>query len=78
MVLAHILINTKPGKEEEVFREIKGSDIDVKEMDLVYGEYDIVLKVKVDNIEDLRKVVVDKIRKMDGVERTTTLISAEL
>ena len=78
MVTAYILINTKPGKENEVLEKIKDTGINLMDATVVYGEYDIVLKVSVENIEEVRKVVIDYLRKIEGGERTTTLISAEL
>jgi len=76
MVQAYILINTKPGKEKEVLDEIKKIGIKLLDSSLLYGEYDIIIKVEVDNIEKLRSIVIDRIRQLDGVERTITLISA--
>jgi len=78
MVTAYILINTKPGKESEILDRIKQLCRGILESSVVYGEYDIVLKVSVENIEDLRNLVIDNLRKIEGIERTTTLISAEL
>ena len=78
MVIAFILINTKPSKEYEVLDKIKKSFDNILDSCVVYGEYDIILKVRVDNIEDLRKFVIDNLRKIEGIEKTTTLISAEL
>ncbi|HIP66697.1 MAG TPA: hypothetical protein EYH09_01045 [Candidatus Nanopusillus sp.] len=43
---------------------------------LLYGEYDIIIKIDAENIEKLRSIVLDIIRKLDGVERTITLIAA--
>jgi len=77
MIQAYILINTKPGKEEEILEKIgKINGLKVVDASLVYGEYDIVLKVEADNLEQLRNAVVSNIRKIEGVERTITLISA--
>ena len=76
MVIAYVLINTKPGKEREVLEKIKQMDIKLLDSALLYGEYDIIIKVEVDTIDKLRSIVLDKIRQLEGVERTVTLISA--
>jgi len=77
MIEAYVLINVKPGKEkalvEYVRKEIGNNLIS---SDVVYGEYDVILKVRVESFNDLRNVIVEKIRKLDYVERTITLIIA--
>jgi len=77
MIEAYILINVKPGKEKDlvdyVKREIGNNLIS---SDIVYGEYDVIIKVRVESFNELRNVVVEKIRKLDYVERTITLIIA--
>ncbi len=76
MVQAYVLINTKPGKEKEVLEGIKKMGIKLLDSSLLYGEYDIIIKIDAENIEKLRSIVLDIIRKLDGVERTITLIAA--
>jgi len=78
MVQAYILINTKPGKEKEVLEGIKKIGIKLLDYSLLYGEYDIIIKIDVENIEKLRSIILDKIRKLEGVDRTITLISATI
>jgi len=77
MIEAYVLINVKPGKEKDlvdyVKKEIGNSLIS---SDIVYGEYDVIIKVRVESFNELRNVVVEKIRKLDYVERTITLIIA--
>jgi len=77
MIEAYILVNVKPGKEkdlvENLTKEIGNSLISA---DIVYGEYDVIIKVRVESFNELRNVVVEKIRKLDYVERTITLIIA--
>ena len=77
MIQAYILINARPGKEEEVLEKIKEIEgLKVIDYSLVYGEYDIVVKVEVENLEKLRNIIISNIRKIEGVEKTITLISA--
>jgi len=77
VIEAYVLINVKPGKEKDLIdyikREIGNSLISA---DVVYGEYDVIIKVRVESFNELRNVVVEKIRKLDYVERTITLIIA--
>jgi len=77
MIEAYILINVKPGKEKDLVDYVKkeiGNNL--ISSDIVYGEYDVIIKVKVESFNELRNVVVEKIRKLDYVERTITLIIA--
>lgn len=72
MTLAYILINTETGNEYNVYESIK--DIrGVVETSIVYGVYDIVLKAETDDDEQLKEII-DKIRKVDTIKSTLTLI----
>lgn len=75
MIRAYVLINVKPGKEREVIEILKNSK-NIEDVSVVYGEYDVIAKVKAETLEELRKFVVEVIRTKDYVERTVTLIQA--
>jgi DNA-binding Lrp family transcriptional regulator len=66
------LIKTEGGKAKKVLQEIKALD-GVTEANGVYGSIDIIAKVEGD---DLASLVVDEIRRIDGVKNTNTLIVA--
>jgi DNA-binding Lrp family transcriptional regulator len=42
-----------------------------------YGVYDLIIKVKATTMEELREAVTHKIRTVDGVRSTLTLIMVE-
>lgn len=72
MTLAYILINTETGNEYNVYEAIK--DIrGVLETSIVYGVYDIVLKAETEGDDQLKQII-DKIRKVDKIKSTLTLI----
>ncbi len=74
MVTAYILIVVAPGKENQVAsRLLKMSE--VKDLGIVYGEYDIIIKVEVPSMEALQNFVL-KIRKDKNIDRTSTMIVA--
>ena len=73
MPIAFVLLNTKTGSEADVLRELKKIE-NIKEARLVYGAYDIVSRIESDSINDLKKIVTWKIRKMDYVTGTQTMI----
>ncbi len=73
MVTAFVLIMSKTGKEKEVLRDLHNLD-EVKEASIVFGDFDIVAKIDVQDMQELNELMVTKIRKMSDVSATTTLI----
>lgn len=69
---AYILIKTEGGKARDVLEDIKSMS-GIESADGTYGSYDLIVRAKA---EDLAGLVVDKIRKLDGVIDTNTLIIA--
>lgn len=76
MIEAYVLLRVKPGQDRSVFRKVKKLKR-VTEMDTVYGEYDLLIKVQVETMEDLDSFIFDTVRAIKGVERSTTLITIE-
>jgi len=76
MEIAYVLINCDLGYETEVIDELKHLD-NVKEANGVFGAYDILTKVESDSVEHLRDVITWKIRKLNRVRSTLTLIVPE-
>ncbi|RLF03207.1 MAG: Lrp/AsnC family transcriptional regulator [Thermoprotei archaeon] len=75
-MLAFVLISTEIGSEREVLEELKKID-EVKEAYVVFGVYDIVAKVVANNVDDLKGIVSNKIRRIGHVKTTLTMIVAE-
>ncbi|KYH41323.1 MAG: hypothetical protein AYL32_006080 [Candidatus Bathyarchaeota archaeon B26-2] len=76
MPIAFVLINAEIGSEGEVLkalREIEG----VKEAYSVYGVYDIIAKVEADSMDKLKDVVTWRIRRLNKVRSTLTMIVIE-
>jgi DNA-binding Lrp family transcriptional regulator len=76
MVEAFVFINTEIGAEDEVMDALIKLP-EVKEAMIVYGPYDLVVKVSADTAENLRKLITEKIRKIPKIKSTTTLIVAK-
>jgi len=76
MALAFVLINVELGKEKEVLDQLRSID-SVKEVNLVYGVYDIVVKVEADTTDKLKEIVTYKIRKLADIRSTLTMTVAE-
>ena len=73
MPAAFIVINAEMGSEEEVLDELKKLE-GVKEAYLVYGVYDIIAKVEADSMEELKEAVTWKVRKINKVRSTLTML----
>jgi DNA-binding Lrp family transcriptional regulator len=73
---AFVLINAEIGSEDEVLKQLKVLP-NVKESYVVYGVYDIVAKVSADTMDKLKEIVTWKIRRLDKVRSTLTMIVVE-
>ncbi len=76
MPVAFVLINAEIGSEDEVVTELRKVG-NVKESYVVYGVYDIVAKVEADSMDKLKEIVTWKIRRLDKVRSTLTMIVVE-
>ncbi len=74
MISAYVLINCDLGAEEDVISDIKTID-GVKEVHGTFGAYDIIAKVESDNQETLRDTIAWKIRKIERIRSTLTLMT---
>ena len=75
MAEAFILINTEIGAEEEVLKKLRGID-GVREAYMVYGVYDIIAKIEAEDLDRLKDIVTWRIRRLDRVRSTITMIIA--
>lgn len=76
MVHAFLLIRSDSGSEKEVLETLEDYE-EVKEADLIYGEWDIVIKLGMEgDISKLNDFILEKIRPLSGIKQTSTLIVA--
>lgn len=81
MPIAYVLLNSDLGSDETIISKVKEildseSSIDY-EVQGVYGVYDIVLKISSDSADNLRSVITNKIRRIDKVQSTLTMMVIE-
>ncbi len=76
LATAIVLLNTDIGAEDEVLEQLSTID-GVVEASVVYGVYDIVVKVRARTIEELKDVITNKIRKLPKVKSTLTMVVVE-
>ena len=72
---AFILAKLSPDSGMELLNEIRQDDF-VQEAYLIYGAFDMIIKVEVKNPEDLDEFIFNKLRTIRGVLDTATCICA--
>ncbi|MFP3133471.1 MAG: Lrp/AsnC ligand binding domain-containing protein [Nitrososphaeria archaeon] len=76
MPIAFVLLTVEPGKEEEVLAKLKAIP-EVEEAHRVYGVYDTIVKVNAQTPEKLKDTITWKIRKIENVKSTLTMLVVE-
>ena len=76
MATAYVLINCELGSEQKVIDQIRPID-GVKEVRGVFGAYDILAKIETASVERLLEIITWKIRKIDRIRSTLTLMGIE-
>jgi DNA-binding Lrp family transcriptional regulator len=78
---AYVLLNSDLGSDESIITEAKkilASEKNIQfEIQGVYGVYDIVLKITTDTTDHLRSIITNKIRKINKVQSTLTMMVIE-
>ena len=77
MEIGFVLIKILPRYEFHVYKKLKKLNEVVYAFPL-YGEYDFIVKIKMNNLENIGKIVFDKIRTIEGVKKTETLSGTKL
>jgi len=76
MATAYVLINCELGAEEEIIKQLKELD-GVTEVHGTFGAYDILSKIESSSVESLRETITWKIRKIDKIRSTLTLMGID-
>jgi len=63
-------------REDEVLRNLKPFP-EVKEAYMVYGVYDIIARLETETLQDLKEAISRKIRRLEKVLSTLTMIVVE-
>ncbi len=70
---AFVLMNADLGKENKLVKDLREIS-NVKEVYPVYGVYDVLMEIEADSMETLREIITAKVRKLDGIKSTLTMI----
>ncbi|MBP1908664.1 Lrp/AsnC ligand binding domain-containing protein [Methanolobus bombayensis] len=76
MVIGVTMVNVLPGSERIAYNELNRIE-GIKDIYHVFGEYDFVVIIEVDDLGTLNSIV-DIIREADSVTATQTIVGAEL
>ncbi len=77
MPKAYVLIVAKKGVQKEALLKPLMEIDEVKEAFQVLWNFDVVAKIIVKDIRQLKHTIISKIRQLPEVEKTVTLIAAE-
>ena len=69
---AFVLLNTELGQEAPVMDALKGVK-EIKEINSLYGVYDIIVEVEAESMNKVKEIVFNKVRRLDHVKSTITL-----
>jgi len=73
---AFVLFKTQPAHEREVYLSLIDHSA-VAEVHALYGEFDLLVRLSVDNPQNLAQMLMTDFRQIQGVKDTQTLIAVE-
>ena len=77
MAVGYVLVNVTPGMEIEAYHKIKSMK-NVDDITVLFGDYDLIVKLVADDLVSIAKSVVETIRPVKGVLNTKTLAGADI
>ena len=76
METAYVLINCDLGTELPIINSLKQMK-SVKEIHGIFGAFDIITKLENQDRDEIRKTVIENIRKLEHVRSTLTLMGVK-
>ena len=76
MAIAYVLLNSELGQDSTVETSLKDVP-EVKEVYAVYGVYDFIVKLEAVGMSELKDIITNKIRRIQNVHSSLTLITVE-
>ena len=74
-MFAYVQIAVDGTKEQSIYTEVKKFD-QVREVHILFGEWDMMIKLELTSPEELAAFVMENIRPIEGVRLTSTMIVA--
>jgi len=72
-VLAFVLLITDSIQTQEIYKELQSYD-KVRECHMIYGDYDLILKIELQNLAEMTSFMMD-LRKRFAIKKSSTLIA---
>ncbi|MFQ5977885.1 MAG: Lrp/AsnC family transcriptional regulator [Candidatus Heimdallarchaeota archaeon] len=76
MPTAFVLVNSEIGAEDKVLEAVKQISV-VRDAYVVYGVYDIILRVAAPSMGELKEIIATHIRTLENVHSTMTMVVME-
>lgn len=77
MVIAYVLVSLSgSANASRIAKELLRFE-EIGNLHLVYGEWDLIARVKAKDMISLREFTLDKLLRLNGIGRTNTLIVAD-
>ncbi|MCB4755770.1 MAG: Lrp/AsnC ligand binding domain-containing protein [Elusimicrobia bacterium] len=77
MITGLVLVRLQAGKEKQALtkiKEVKG----VSHVSAVYGRWDLVVDIEADDLQNMSRMVVEKLRIIPGIFATETLVTTAI
>ena len=71
---AFVLIEAEAGTKQDVAAKARGLP-NVEAVDILLGPYDIVVELEADSLTDVPPILSDRIRIIEGIQSTTSLVA---
>ena len=76
MISAVVLVNTDLNSQDKVMESLKLVE-GVEEAHALYGVYDVLIKIKAISIDRLKDIIKSRIKQVNGVTSSLTLMIVE-
>jgi DNA-binding Lrp family transcriptional regulator len=71
---AFVLLNTELGMESKIIEALNGVE-EITNIHSLYGIYDLIIEMEADTMDKIKEVVFNKVRRLDNVKSTITLLT---
>ena len=77
MAIGYVLVTIAPSCEHEVYNKLS-KVAEISELYPLFGEYDFIAKIEVEDYEKLGNIIINKIRSIEGIIDTKTLTGPKI
>ena len=77
MVIGFVLMHISPVYENEIFNTLSQIP-EVVELHTLFGEYDLLAKIEAKDYDSIGKIIIQKIKTIQGITDTKTLTGKKL